>query len=221
MSLVSEERLDKIKEVVANRQFDLTVILENVTDPHNVGAVLRSCDSVGIREIFLISENPYEDKYGKFIGKTTSSGSLKWVKFNYFEDCGSCIAEVRKRYDIILCTHMSADAQSLYDIDLTKRVALVFGNETNGISTEMLNLCDGNFLIPQVGMVQSLNISVACAVSLYEAFRQRNVKGMYPNTLSEHPSAQQSELFSEFLAKHKPRIFSNNKALALKYLSSE
>jgi tRNA (guanosine-2'-O-)-methyltransferase len=74
---------------------------------------------------------------------------------------------------------MSSDAVSLYDLDLTSPVALVFGNEHEGVSDEARGLADGNFIIPQVGVVQSLNISVACAVSLYEAFRQRNLSGMY------------------------------------------
>lgn len=218
MSLVSDERLDKIRQVVANRQFDLTVILERVSDPHNIGAVLRSCDSIGISEVFLINDTIHTDKYGKFVGKTTSSGAWKWIKFNYFTDCKTCVTEVKKRYGRILCTHMSEEADNLYELDLTLSTALVFGNESDGISDEMLSLCDGNFLIPQVGMVQSLNISVACAVSLYEAFRQRSEKGFYSKVLTECPTEQQRNLFVDYLKKHKPRVFGKNKNLALKYL---
>lgn len=218
MSLISDDRLNKIRKVVANRQFDLTVILERVSDPHNIGAVLRSCDSIGLSEVFLINDTAYTDKGGKFIGKTTSSGAWKWIKLNYYKDCKTCITEVKKRYGRVLCTHMSEKADNLYELDLTLSTALVFGNESDGISDEMLSLCDGNFLIPQVGMVQSLNISVACAVSLYEAFRQRSQKGLYSKVLTACATEQQRDLFADYLIKHKPRVFGKNKSLALKYL---
>jgi tRNA (guanosine-2'-O-)-methyltransferase len=76
---------------------------------------------------------------------------------------------------------MSSDAVSLYDLDLSEPVALVFGNEHSGVSEEALQLADGNFLIPQLGLIQSLNISVACAVSVYEVFRQGVEKGVFDN----------------------------------------
>ncbi|MDQ3846306.1 MAG: RNA methyltransferase, partial [Bacteroidota bacterium] len=80
---------------------------------------------------------------------------------------------------LILTTHLSSDAVSLYELDLTKKMALVFGNEHSGVSEEIRTMADGNFIIPQVGMIQSLNISVACAVTLYEAFRQKSNAGHY------------------------------------------
>jgi tRNA (guanosine-2'-O-)-methyltransferase len=86
---------------------------------------------------------------------------------------------LRTSYDIILTTYLSSGAISLYEIDLTQKIALVFGNEHEGVSDEIRTLADGNFMIPQVGMIQSLNISVACAVSLYEAFRQKKSAGHY------------------------------------------
>jgi len=86
---------------------------------------------------------------------------------------------LRKHYKKIYTTHLSSDAVDLYDIDLTESVALVFGNEHAGVSNELIERCDGNFIIPQVGIIKSLNISVACAVSLYEAFRQKKIAGHY------------------------------------------
>lgn len=81
---------------------------------------------------------------------------------------------LRSKYNKILTTSLSSDAVSLYALDLTQKVALVFGNEHSGVSEEIREMSDGNFVIPQIGMIQSLNISVACAVTLYEAFRQKN-----------------------------------------------
>jgi tRNA (guanosine-2'-O-)-methyltransferase len=74
---------------------------------------------------------------------------------------------------------LASDSKSLYDLNLTEKVALVFGNEHFGITEKACELADGNFIIPQVGMIKSLNISVACAISMYEAFRQRQVSGYY------------------------------------------
>lgn len=177
--LVTESRLEKIRFVAANRQPGFTIILENVHDPHNIGAVLRTCDSVGIEEIYCIYSIESKTILEGILGHRSSSGSKKWVDVHVFESAEACFKEVRKKYDKIFGTHLSEDAHSLYDLQLTENVALLFGNEHRGVSPEALELIDGNFIIPQFGMVQSLNISVACAVSLYEGLRQRQVAGMY------------------------------------------
>ncbi len=96
-----------------------------------------------------------------------------------FANVLECISAVKNKYDSILTTCLSRDAVSLYEVDFTKKTALVFGNEQNGISEELSEFSDGNFAIPQVGMLHSLNISVACAVTLYEAFRQKGDAGHY------------------------------------------
>jgi tRNA (guanosine-2'-O-)-methyltransferase len=173
---MTPERASKIQRVLQHRQPDFTVIFENVWDPHNISAVLRTADCVGIYEVFIIyTQNRTSTK----LGSKSSASAIKWLKVNYFYSVEECFAEVRKRYDKIYSTHLSADAKNLYDLDLTERVALVFGNEHEGVSTKALELSDGNFIIPQAGMIQSLNISVACAVSLYEGMRQRLQKGFY------------------------------------------
>ena len=93
------------------------------------------------------------------------------------------MAAVRKKCDKIYATHLGVESCSLYELDLTQRVALVFGNEHAGVTEDCLSYCDGNFIIPQMGMVQSLNISVACAITLYEGMRQRLHAGLYDGTL--------------------------------------
>ena len=171
---LTDQRLQRLTNVANDRQKDLTVILENVHDPHNIGAILRTCDSVGIHEVFIIyTEDRLTEENNIDPGKTSSSGSDKWVKVNLYRDITSCFEEVRKRYDNIWATALTDKTKSLYELDLTSSVALLFGNESIGISKEALALADGNFIIPQVGFVQSLNISVACAISVYEAYRQR------------------------------------------------
>jgi tRNA (guanosine-2'-O-)-methyltransferase len=112
-------------------------------------------------------------------GARSSSSAAKWLVVHQFDNATECFEKLRTKYQRILTTHLSSDAVSLYQLDLTQNIALVFGNEHSGVSDEIRELSDGNFIIPQVGMISSLNISVACAVSLYEAFRQKSAEGHY------------------------------------------
>lgn len=172
----TEARIEKVRRVLERRQLDLTVVLENVHDPHNVSAVLRTCDSVGIYKVYLIyhSGQKFPD-----LSKRSSASAVKWIKLQFFDNVEACYNLLRGDGFKIYSTALTKESVSLYSLDLTQKVALVFGNEHTGVSELAVSLADGNFRIPQVGMVESLNISVACAVSLYEAFRQRNLKGMY------------------------------------------
>lgn len=189
MATMTPQRRDRLQHVLQHRQIDLCVVLENVHDPHNISAVMRSCDAVGIMEIFVI--NTTIPRHKKF-GRRSSSSASKWIKVHQYTDLAACMHEVASRYHQILCTHLNESAKSLYELPLTLPTALVFGNEHHGVSEEMLGYCTGNFIIPQVGMIQSLNISVACAVSIYEAFRQKLIAGHYAQqSLSE---AQASSL---------------------------
>lgn len=113
------------------------------------------------------------------MGARSSSSAAKWLTIHQFTDAQACFTELRKKYEKILTTHLSSDAVGLYDINMTQPIALVFGNEHHGVSEEIRGLADGNFIIPQVGIIRSLNISVACAVTLYEAYRQKNSAGHY------------------------------------------
>jgi tRNA (guanosine-2'-O-)-methyltransferase len=182
---MTPRREQKFKEVVARRQPNLTIILENVHDPHNIGAVLRTADSVGLKEIFVVNTEAHLQDESLYLGNQTSSGSRKWVKVNFYTAVEPCFAHIKRDYEL----------------DLTASVALLFGNEHAGISKESLAHTDGNFLIPQVGMVESLNISVACAVTLYEALRQRMAKGFYKENLQMDKTAQ-AELYAHYCAQH-------------------
>jgi tRNA (guanosine-2'-O-)-methyltransferase len=173
---MTNERQQRIESVLSKRQNDLTVVLENVFDPHNISAVMRSCDAVGIQEIYVLNTKiPRHKKWGA----RSSSSAAKWLTIHQFENTEECFEALRKKYSTILTTHLASDAVSLYNLDFTKTIALVFGNEHSGVSEEIIKMADGNFIIPQVGMIRSLNISVACAVSLYEAFRQKQNAGHY------------------------------------------
>lgn len=184
---MTNERRQKIENVLSKRQNDLTIVLENVFDSHNISAVMRSCDAVGVQELYVLNTKiPRHKKWGA----RSSSSAAKWLTVHQFDNTEECLAQLRKNYSRILTTHLSSDAVSLYELDLSHSVALVFGNEHAGVSDELRNQADGNFIIPQVGMIQSLNISVACAVTLYEAFRQKNKAGHYQHQKLSAPEYQ-------------------------------
>lgn len=195
---MTPERHERLLSVLNKRQENITVLLENVFDPHNISAVMRTCDAIGIQEIYVLSTKiPPHKKWGA----KSSSSAAKWLTIHQFTDTGDCINALRKKYNTILTTHLSSDATSLHNIDFTDKVALVFGNEHDGVSEEIRNLADGNFIIPQVGIIKSLNISVACAVTLYEAFRQKNRAGHYDKR--DLSDAHFNTLLSEWSFKEK------------------
>lgn len=193
---MTSKRIEKFKEVVRQRQGNLTVILEDVGDPHNIGAVLRTCDAVGIGEIYVLYTRIRKEQL--LLGKRSSSSARKWVDVHLYNDRAACFKAVKSKYAKIYATHLSESAKNLYDLDLTTSLALLFGNERYGVSQASLDYCDGNFVVPQMGMVESLNISVACAVTLYEAARQRRVKGFY----DKHPiltTGEQAALYDVYV----------------------
>jgi tRNA (guanosine-2'-O-)-methyltransferase len=184
---MTPEREYRLKNVLNKRQNDLTVVLENVFDPHNISAVMRTCDAVGIQDLHIL--NTKISKHKKW-GARSSSSAAKWLTVHQHSETSVCFAELRKKYPLILATHLSSTAVSLYEIDFTHPVALIFGNEHDGVSEEIRSFADGNFVIPQVGIIRSLNISVACAVSLYEAFRQKQAALHYDKIKISNPEYQ-------------------------------
>ena len=148
---MTPERREKLTNVLYKRQNDITVVLENVFDPHNISAVMRTCDAVGIQEIYVL--NTKIARHKKW-GARSSSSAAKWLTIHQFEDASLCLSELRKKYGSVLTTHLSSDATALYALNMTKPIALVFGNEQEGVSDELRALADGNFIIPQVGIIQ-------------------------------------------------------------------
>ncbi len=174
---MTENRLNKFKSVVSKRQKYLTVVIENVHDPHNVSAILRTSETVGIDKVYLI----YNIEKFPRVSRISSASAKKWVELVKHTSVKECFKDLKKQKYKIYSTHMVEDTknESLYDLDLTGKVALVFGNEHRGVSEEVKYLADKNFLIPMLGMVQSLNVSVSVAVCTFEAMRQRLSAGMY------------------------------------------
>ena len=170
---MTPERYQRIRDMLAKRQTDLTVCLENVHKPHNVSAVVRTCDAIGIHKVHAVWENQYRVRSG------TAMGSQQWVNVDTHENVTDAIGALKAQNMQVLVTHLSDKAVDFRDIEYTKPTAILFGQEKYGVTDEAIAMCDQDIVIPMVGMVQSLNVSVAAALVLYEAQRQRQIAGMY------------------------------------------
>lgn len=171
---MTDQRREKVDAVLADRQPDLTVLAEHLHKPRNFSAIVRTCDAVGINEMHAI---PGEE--GLAIHWKTSQGAEKWMRVKAHEDLGAACGFLREQGFQLVAAHLSPGAVDYRDLDYTKPTALVVGTELFGVSDQALELADHQVRIPMKGMTQSLNVSVACAIVLYEAMRQRELAGMY------------------------------------------
>jgi len=175
----SERRLERIRSVLARRQPGLTVVMENIHDPHNVSAVFRTSDAVGVVRIELL----YTTERFPSIGKKSSSSANKWLEVRKHRSISECYRTLRNEGFRIYATRLGPASRSVYDLDLTRPVAFVLGNEHRGVSDQAAEGADDIINIPMMGMIESLNVSVATGVCLYEALRQRLNAGLYTRCL--------------------------------------
>lgn len=169
------ERANKIDRVLARRQPALTVVLENIHDAHNVNAILRSCDATGVLRVHLL----YTIESFPRLELSAARGADKWIEYERHSSVADCVNSLRKDNFQLLATAIDPSATPLYDLDLTTPTAFLLGNEHRGISDELRAASDRTVFIPMMGMVESLNVSVATAVCLFEALRQRRERGLY------------------------------------------
>ncbi|MBK7258554.1 MAG: RNA methyltransferase [Ignavibacteriae bacterium] len=174
--LPSTRRQKRIAEVLGRRLPGLTVVMENIHDPHNVSAILRSCDAVGVVGVELL----YTTEKFPRIGKKSSSSASKWVDRRKHTSVESCFATLRAEGYRILATRVTTGSRTIFEEDLSGPIAFVLGNEHRGVSDDALRLADAAVQIPMQGMIESLNVSVATAVLLYETLRQRLARGPLP-----------------------------------------
>lgn len=189
---MNSERYARICEMLARRQPDLTVCMEQVHKPHNVSAIVRTADAVGVHEVHAVWP-------GKNMRTMASSaaGSNSWVTVKTHPTIADAVARLKSSGMQILATHLSDKAVDFRDIDYTRPTCILMGQEKTGITQEALDLADQDIIIPMIGMVQSLNVSVASALILYEAQRQRQNAGMYERENSMLPEVEQQRLLFE------------------------
>jgi tRNA (guanosine-2'-O-)-methyltransferase len=164
-----------LRSVLECRQPDLTLVLANIHDPHNVSAIYRSCDAFGVGCVHLY----YTDTPFPSLGRKTSASARKWVDSVRHKDCEALSAELRSRNMQILATSFADTAKPLRSWDLSRPTAIILGNEHGGVEPELVEMADGQLYIPMYGLIQSFNVSVAAAIILAEAARQREEQGMY------------------------------------------
>ncbi len=167
-------RAARVFEVLARRQPDLTVLAEDVYKPHNLSAMLRSCDAVGIGTVHAVRPTGGVPTY-----QATSASAEKWVDLVVHRDVDRAIDALRADGMQVLAAHFSDDALDYRDVDYLRPTALLFGNERSGVTDRAAARADAHVIVPMLGMVRSLNVSVATAVILFEAQRQRRAAGRY------------------------------------------
>jgi tRNA (guanosine-2'-O-)-methyltransferase len=173
---MTAERRARLDAVLARRQPDLTVFAENLHKPRNFSAIVRTCDAIGINEMHVL---PGEDDIRTHWN--TSQGAEKWLYVRTHASLEDACNYLKTKDHALVAAHLSERAIDYREIDYTRPTALVLGTELFGVSEQVLDFVDQQISIPMMGVTQSLNVSVACAVVLYEAQRQRKLAGMYDN----------------------------------------
>jgi tRNA (guanosine-2'-O-)-methyltransferase len=185
---MSPARYARIRQLLALRQPSLTVCLEQVNKPHNVSAILRSCDAVGVHTIHAVWD---KDKKAP-LRKSTAMGSQNWVKTQVHDSINQAVEHLKQQKMQVLVTNLSDTAVDFREIDYTLPTAIILGQEKTGATEEAKALADQDIMIPMVGMVQSLNVSVAAALLMYEAQRQRQTAGMYDSQQLSEEACQKT-----------------------------
>lgn len=175
--MLSKQRLQRLTSVAQRRQSGLALVLEDIHDPHNAAAILRTCDGLGIQDVYFIfdKETPYNPKK---VGKVTSSSANKWLTFYTYRSTKECFRALKKKKYEICATILNPKAEDVTHSKLTgEKIALVVGNEHRGISPAAAALADRLLYFPMQGFVESFNVSVSAALFLYEILRQRTASG--------------------------------------------
>lgn len=172
---LSERRLKRVIETASQRQSGLMMLMEDVHNPHNLMAISRSCDAFGVQNLAFTmeDENLFDPKQ---LGKVSSASASKWLDYRVFEDgTRDAMTTLKNEGWHIMATWVNPDAKSIYEIDFAEhdKLVLMVGNEHAGISPTAVELADSYTYIPMQGMIESFNVSVAAALSLFEASRQR------------------------------------------------
>jgi len=173
MYLVTQERLEKMKKILYTRQWTLRVFMDYVYSPHNLSAIVRTCDAVNIGKLYYRHQKKIK------LNNEITMGAHKWIFHEYIEDIEEFYKNIKKEGYQVVVTMLDETSIDFREVDYTKPTLIVLGNEVDGVSEVSIKYADKKVIIPMYGMSQSLNVSVANAVMLYEAQRQRSIKGMY------------------------------------------
>ena len=190
---VLPRRFRKIKHVLNRRIKNLTVLIESVNKPHNLSAILRTCDAAGVFEANFICNS---NKVKTF--NSTAQGSQKWVKLKNHSSPAEAVNSLKKSGFKMYGTSLNQNSIDYREIDFTDKTCFVLGAEKWGLSDELISSVDKSIFIPMSGMVQSLNVSVAAAILLFEAIRQREELGLIPKNGEQFNSEEYEKTLFEW-----------------------
>lgn len=162
-SLVTQNKREKINQIIKNRTRYLTIVLENVSQSHNASAILRTCDILGIQDIHVV-----ESSRTFTADNEIAKGASKWIDVHHYENIKECAAQLKKNGYILVATTPHERGHTLPELPITRKIALMFGTESVGLSQEALALADEFVTIPMYGFTESFNISVSVAICLYD-----------------------------------------------------
>src|SRR5690606_14244040 len=171
---VTPQRLERIEHTLSLRQPDLTVLTDEVHKDRNLSAIVRSCDAFAVPVAHCVWLG---EQYR--VRRNHSAGSGNWVDIHTHPDIGTAIQTLQQQGFRVCAAHFSERARDYRDYDFTQPTALLLGSEKTGVSAQAAALADEHLVIPMHGMVQSFNVSVAAALLLSEAQRQRQQAGMF------------------------------------------
>jgi tRNA (guanosine-2'-O-)-methyltransferase len=199
--LLVEERRARVDAVVAQRTRSIVLVLEDLEDPHNIAAVLRTCEGLGLQEVHAITRNHSFHPSPKI-----TMGAEKWLDLRLHRDVSSCLSALRDRGYLLCATDLGEGAGSLLDLPPDRPLAIVFGTEKTGITSEAAAQCDLRFKIPMLGFTQSLNISVAAAICISHLVFRRLSRGL-PTDMPAEEQAGLQERFYALSVKQRHRLF--------------
>ncbi len=197
------QRKERIEEVLAQRTRTLTVVLDRLEDHFNMAAVLRTCEGMGIQEVHIVKnpDVPWTPNW------KVTQGCDKWLDLHRYDDFASCSAALKARGFRVLVSAIREGGKSLFDLDFSPKVALVFGNERFGVSDDVLALADGTFWIPMFGFTQSFNISAAASACVSRAVAWRLEKLGKVGDLTEAETAELRDRYFRLSVKQRKRLY--------------
>lgn len=212
--MLSDRRKDLFDDILKQRTRHFTVILEDLFQKHNTSAIVRSCDIFGVQDVHII-----ENKYNSYMSNQVGKGSQKWIDFHRYNEkqinTQDCIDAIKKEGYQLIATTPHNESCLVQDFDITKKAAFVFGVEKEGVSNTMMEQADGFLKIPMVGFTESLNVSVAAAITLQsvtDKLRRSDIQWQLSEEEQFFKKIEWMEKTIKSITKIKERYFEENKS---------
>lgn len=207
--MITEERLNRMKNVLKERTEYCTVMLENLYDPHNISAILRTAEAFGVQNIHIVEkENQYK------VSESVSIGADKWLDIHKYTSTKEAVQHLKNKGYKVFYADVDPRCPSLYELPLDQPFCIIMGKEKEGLSKEALEMADSGFTIPLYGFVESFNVSVACAVilsNLIPRLRQKNLSNYFLSSKIQEAILNKWLLANNFSNKVQKSLSKNEK----------